>query len=1198
MSRRLPTLSLRGFAIPAVVYALLYGGLLLWTHGLPYAVDNNETFSSLWHARHLYEGGVSQTKGLADEVFAWHAAASPYVHTHQGNFPRLFALLLYVLGARSAESQIILTTFTIGLAAIWLAYRFLCTLGPPLFAVLGCLVLITDYGLFGQWQVDTYRVWYGFFFFGSLFWVSRLGRFPGWPMLAAGVALFAAMFYGEYVYAAFVGITACGYALFLYVRTPRHFLRAWLGALLGGAAAAALLLSQLLAYMGWKSVKLDLGYTLAARNMAKDQTFTDMVDRFYRDHRIIFWQNYFDTANLRTLGAFGTSFVQKHLQYYGPWVGMSAMLVLAGALLGLGRREDGPPIRHSQGRSGSWARLLLTRAVPGAAVLAIAFLAVRHLRPLFDGSSGTLSRAAIGLAPPDWLGWLAFLLAIAIALGLAVKGTGRSVGAENRLAGLFALSLCVAAAYALAYRAFTGYIYSGYLNRQAPFLVYWTDILIAGALFLVFEVTRRGFAAAFGDKPPAFLPIAGSALMVLFAGAWAILQLGFLIVVPPTGEPFLRLLTRAPYRGGTFVVNDYPAPVAEETHAWAYAESSIFSGRIRLGPDGFSPEHDAKYLWFADADANAAYLKPDFGLFIDQPASIAEALTEFVQRDSEPEHLIAFDTTGLIKRTQEPLQPFLAHRLAATDGRRFSIVKFDWDFPPFLRPVDAEIRAAARSLSLQQKLAFSESSQEERRRWRVRIEPAESAGAAAGGTVWLTEASVDGRSVFSRDAFLAAGWEPSAVSGGRKGGTWTGRPGTSGELAAVVVGDSVTLRLVEGPGRGTAALDVNDMNQAIDLGRPVIAEHVITLSTTGRYDRYTAIPSPVPGTYVNTWLTAGSAGPAAVVRYRFAHQGGRAEEDTTVRLYNEPSPGGWRLADAIVFLGASGVPVRLDEFKRSNPDTVAEYARVRGMGDARTYEQWLSDHLNAHPGERGRAGILSLDPPPRSFPPDSDYPSAQYRTVPLPAGLEGTVQVSVTPSTRTKSGPEYFGLPFDAGRAGAARRGALEPIHVEIPGNLARGVFPYGYLKLRVRFPTNRVPQAEPIVSAGFEEAGDFIYVIYPDTGHIRLGFDHWFKGGPLTPPIAVDYSREHDLEISMGSLFPPEEDIVFVGMSPASVAELKQNVWVKLDGKTVIRAQSEFWDSPPAQVTVGRNDIKGTTSNPRFSGEVTACTRIWPDLH
>jgi len=83
-----------------------------------------------------------------------------------------------------------------------------------------------------------------------------------------------------------------------------------------------------------------------------------------------------------------------------------------------------------------------------------------------------------------------------------------------------------------------------------------------------------------------------------------------------------------------------------------------------------------------------------------------------------------------------------------------------------------------------------------------------------------------------------------------------------------------------------------------------------------------------------------------------------------------------------------------------------------------------------------------------------------------------------------------------------------------------------------------------------------------------------------------------------MGSLFPPEEDIVFVGMSPASVAELKQNVWVKLDGKTVIRAQSEFWDSPPAQVTVGRNDIKGTTSNPRFSGEVTACTRIWPDLH
>ena len=82
-----------------------------------------------------------------------------------------------------------------------------------------------------------------------------------------------------------------------------------------------------------------------------------------------------------------------------------------------------------------------------------------------------------------------------------------------------------------------------------------------------------------------------------------------------------------------------------------------------------------------------------------------------------------------------------------------------------------------------------------------------------------------------------------------------------------------------------------------------------------------------------------------------------------------------------------------------------------------------------------------------------------------------------------------------------------------------------------------------------------------------------------------------------MGSLFPPEEDIIFVGMSAKSVAELKGRMWVKLDGKTVLEAASEFWDSPPTQVAIGRNEIKGTTSNPRFSGEILSCKRIWPDL-
>ena len=1081
------------WAVVCAAYLVCFGALLIATKGLPYGIDNNESFSSLWHARHMYDLRLSQTMGLADEVWAWHAAASPYVHTHQGNFPRLFAFLLYFLGARSIESQIAITTFTVGLAAIWLAFRFLRTLGPPLFAALGCLVLITDYGLFGQWQVDTYRVWYGFFFFGSLYWVSQLGRRQGWAMLAAGIVLFAAVFYGEYVFASFTGLMAGGYALFCNRRSPRDIMRTAAAILIGGASAAAVLLTQLVAYMGWQNVKLDIRYTLAARNMARDPAFADTVDKFYHDHRIVFWNNYFDVTRFRTTGTFVTSLFEKHLQYYTPWVCLSAMVLLAGALAGLLRGGETSPSRLPAS-----VRFAATRVLPGLLLAAFAFTALRYLRPLFNESSGTLWKSALGVPPPGWAGWVAFAAAGVIALTIAVAGTNKSLGREGGLEGLFALSLCVIVAYAAVYRVFTGYMFSGYLNRQAPFLVFWTDILLGGALYIVASATLRGFAGAPGGRAASSLRITGAFLLVLFAGAWATLQACYLIVVPPDGEPFLHLVSKSPYRGSSFVANDYPAPVSDKAHSWAYADSSIFSGQVKLTPDGFAVEHDTHYLWFADADENKSYLKPDYGVLMDQPASISEALTEFNDRISHFPHPIAFDTMGIIKRTQEPLQPFLSQRLVATDGRRYSIVRFDWDFPPFLRPVDDAMRAAAKSMSFQQKIAFSETGQEQLRRWRIEIQATESAaGTQGGGPVQLSEASIDGRQIFTDEAMAAAGWTLGPPGQGTGGISWIGVPGRSRRLSTVVVGDIVTLRLLAGPGKGTAAVAINDMTQDIFLGQPELSERVISLNTAAARDRYTAVPRLAPGTFVNTWLTAGNDGPAVIVGYAYSHQEGAPEDGTTIRVYDEPRPGSWQLADAVTFLGSTGIPVRMDEFRDRNPDTLNEYARVRGRGDARTYAQWLADHLAANPADRNWEGIVEPDPSAGKAAQGPGGAPSQFRTIPLPPGLEGRVQISVTPGTRTKSGPEYFGQIFEAGRIAAAPQGVAEPMLAELPRNFEAKALAYGYISLHLRFPTRPLSATEPIISAGVEEAGDFIYVIYSDSNHVRLGFDHWFKGGP-----------------------------------------------------------------------------------------------------
>src|SRR6266850_120012 len=161
-----------------LAYSLLYGSLLLATDFLPYVMDNNESFSSLWHARSLFEYGPGASRGLADEAFSPHAPAHPYVHTHQGNFPRLFALAIYALGARSIESQIVITTFTVGLGAILLLYGFFAKIAHPTFALLAAAVFMTDYLLFTQWHVVTYRVWYSFLLFCALYSIERAADGP------------------------------------------------------------------------------------------------------------------------------------------------------------------------------------------------------------------------------------------------------------------------------------------------------------------------------------------------------------------------------------------------------------------------------------------------------------------------------------------------------------------------------------------------------------------------------------------------------------------------------------------------------------------------------------------------------------------------------------------------------------------------------------------------------------------------------------------------------------------------------------------------------------------------------------------------------------------------------------------------------------------------------------------------------------
>jgi hypothetical protein len=1259
-------------------YVAVFGALLLATHGLPYAIDNNESFSSLWHARSLYERGIGETKGLADEVFAWHPEASPYVHTHQGNFPRLYAFALYVLGARTIESQIWLTTFTVGLAAILFAFRFLRTVGNPLFAVLGCLLLITDYAMLGQWQVNTYRVWYGFFFFSSLLWVHAAGSMPARRAIAFGVVNFAAMAYSEYAYTAFVGLMCTLYALACHWRSRRTLLACWAGIAVGGGLAAGILLLQLTAYMGWENVLRDIGYTLTARDTARDQAYAEEVIRFYEGLRVIFWQNYLDTSALKSFHALVVAVFSHHLRYYGADLVLGALTLASAWLAGL---VPLPSIRSRSGRSAPAATKVLIigaclaglayavlnrggsvpvasalgaailaipeasalgaaiRAIPEASALWAAILAIPVAFTLgfafgFTWKSSPeswvqldryrlvaalawtaailwLFYAAPGLLPANFseswaivtghrtsgtpIGTLALLLAAILGLGTVALGTGPILGNDSstRLVALAAPLACAAIAFLPIYFVFTGYVYSGYFNRQAPFLVFAVDIFLAAALYLPVRHAMHALPWAARLPHPAigqtFLarilktwPRAGTAagaasLAIVGFGSWSILQYEYLSkVTPPNRYDFLQVLDKPPFRGTSFVANNYPAPMAEKTRSWAYAESALFSGNLTLRADGFQGEHDDKYLWFADADMNAAYQTPEFGIMISQPASLGEALDMRVrQLTARADPAIAFATTGVVRRALEPPQAFLQHEVVATKGDHYTIVRFDWDFPPFLRPVDPGLRSSAALLSLREKLAMSRAGQALRGRWRVELAPMTPSGGEDAPAIGLRGATAGSEALFGETLMADAGWQRDSL------GTWWAMPGAR-PLGAFTSEPRVMLSLATAADGGVVRFTANDFDQWIDLSSDPGNDRTIRLYAATRHGTRTFVPRFSAGTHVMTRVDDDRA----LVTYLYAHQAGNLEEGTQFRIYTETEFGQWELHETLVLIGSSGRAIELQRFRDLNPDTVEEHSRVVSLGDRRSYTHWLIDHLESNPEEAARPGVLTLPAI------DGEIVGSVSRVLPLPA-TDRRIQLSVAPGTRSKVGPEYFGLSF-------RHEGADAPVGLvafgssTIPADLP---LEYGRLRMRIVFPKGRTEQSEPLLTTGSEEAGDFIYVVYSSPESIRIGFDHWFFGGPLSQPIAIDFDAEHELEISTGALFPPAEEIVFADMPVDAVASMKEMVSVRLDGELILEFPATAYESDPDLVTPGLNTISGTTSGPRFTGEILSVERIWPDI-
>jgi|GEM_PF-902860 hypothetical protein len=154
----------------------------------------------------------------------------------------------------------------------------------------------------------------------------------------------------------------------------------------------------------------------------------------------------------------------------------------------------------------------------------------------------------------------------------------------------------------------------------------------------------------------------------------------------------------------------------------------------------------------------------------------------------------------------------------------------------------------------------------------------------------------------------------------------------------------------------------------------------------------------------------------------------------------------------------------------------------------------------------------------------------------------------------------------------------------------------WGTGELVVTFPLNRTGRHEPILTTGVTGAGDFVYIIYEDAHHVRLGLDHWNGMAFVSDPIAVDYQAPHEIWISTGALYPAKAgDPTWDGIPPAEQSRLRTQVRVFLDGKAVISSATTTYPTGPGQVTFFENRIGGSTADANFTGIVHFLQRMGP---
>jgi len=151
----------------------------------------------------------------------------------------------------------------------------------------------------------------------------------------------------------------------------------------------------------------------------------------------------------------------------------------------------------------------------------------------------------------------------------------------------------------------------------------------------------------------------------------------------------------------------------------------------------------------------------------------------------------------------------------------------------------------------------------------------------------------------------------------------------------------------------------------------------------------------------------------------------------------------------------------------------------------------------------------------------------------------------------------------------------------------------WGPIRMSAVFSHAELGVTEPLLTTGVGFAARIVYVRYEDDKHVRFGFDRAGSGGEHGGLVALDYAQPHNVEITLGSLFPPENSPAWAGHPSPSAAERHRLLEVRLDGRVVLQAEEPVPTVSLRELAVGHNYVNIANCLRTFSGTISDVHRL-----